>query len=71
FFFEQVRMHQNINLQHTDEATLQFLIRKSGVSEKTVRALISCIQSIRSKEQISADELRNLNQLIENFHNKI
>ncbi|GIL24195.1 MAG: hypothetical protein BroJett042_27080 [Bacteroidota bacterium] len=71
FFFEQVRMHQNINLHHTDEATLQFLIRKSGVSEKTVRALISCIQSIRSKEQISADELRNLNQLIENFHNKI
>jgi hypothetical protein len=70
FFFEHVRTHQSINLQQVDESTLQFLIRKSGVPEKTVRALVNRIQSIRSKNQISADELRDLNKLIEHFHNK-
>jgi hypothetical protein len=70
FFFEQVRTHQGIHLQHFNESDIQFLIRKSGVPEKTVRALVTRIQSIRAKEKITADELTILNELIEKFYNR-
>lgn len=70
FFLDHVRTHQGINLHHFNEADVEFLIRKSGVAEKTVRALINRIQFIRSKEKISANDLTDLNLLIENFHNK-
>ncbi|MCW5912115.1 MAG: DUF4350 domain-containing protein [Cyclobacteriaceae bacterium] len=70
FFYEHVRTHQGISLQHLNENGVQFLIRKSGVPEKTVRALVNRIQSIRTKESITAGELTDLNLQIENFHNK-
>lgn len=70
FFFDHVRTHQGINLQHRYEGDIEFLIRKSGVPEKTVRALINRIQSIRSKEKIRDIELTDLNSQIENFYNK-
>lgn len=70
FFFEQIRQHYWVTTQHRDEGFMTMLIRKSGVPETTVRNLMAQIQSISSKEKISAAELMELNKALEKFNQK-
>lgn len=70
FFFEQIRQHYWVSTQHRDEGFMSTLIRKSGVPEMTVRDLMAQIQSISSKDKISAEELMKLNKALEKFNQK-
>ncbi len=70
FFFDFVRTHYFINTQHRNEAFIIQLTRKSGVPEKTVRGLISIVETVNAKPAISKEELTQLNKAIENFHQK-
>lgn len=68
FFMDQLRSKYWLKTTPLDEAFIKTLSEKSAKNEDDVRNLITSINSIRSKEQITADELIQLNKLIEKFN---
>jgi len=70
FFFDQIRTQYGLNTNQRDEGFLNLLMRKSGAPEMTVRQLILSINQIASRDKITAEELVQLNTMIEMFQQK-
>lgn len=70
FFLEQVRNHYFINTFHRDENFVTTLAKKSGHSLTAVNGLVKLINEISTRQQITAEELKNLNQQLEKFWSK-
>ena len=68
FFLEQIRTKYWLNTSRPDASFLQTLSRKSGKSINEVNTLFKTIEEIRSQNQISAQQLTVLNNLIEKFN---
>lgn len=68
FLAEQLRTQHGINLLHLDETTADALVGKTQQSEKEVYELLHAIQHAQSKNQLTAEELKSLNQKIDSFN---
>ncbi len=68
FFMDHVRTHWSITVSpnHPDFKTA--LMRKSGMDEATVQALLSTLQSYAAKAQLSGEELMHLCTSIDRFY---
>ena len=68
FFMDQLRTKYWLTTTHLDEPFVSMASKKTGRSEEEVQQLIGVINSIRSKEKISEQELIDLNNRIEKFN---
>jgi hypothetical protein len=68
FFFDYVRTHWGISVSPTHPDFKTALMRKSGMDEATVQALLSTLQSYAAKAQLSGEELTYLCTLIDRFY---
>jgi hypothetical protein len=68
FFLDQLRSKYWLSTTNLDETFVSVTSKKMGKSEEEVRCLINIINSIRSKEKISEEELIELNNRIEKFN---
>ncbi len=68
FFLDQLRSKYWINTSRLDEIFVQTLAKKTGNDEADVRRIVKTITGIRSKDQITAEELVELNKEIEKFN---
>jgi hypothetical protein len=68
FFMDQLRSKYWLSTSHLDEAFINIASKKTGRGEEEVRSLVTIINSIRSKEKISAEELIELNNRMEKFN---
>jgi hypothetical protein len=67
FFMDQLRSTYWLNTTHLDDSFIKTLANKAGKNDEDARILINIINSIRSKEKISAEELLRLNHWIDKF----
>lgn len=72
YFYEKIRNSYFINTADVNEEFLVSLAGKSGVDPEEVNALFALIKNIRTKEEITDEEVLELNDKITNFNkNKI
>ncbi|HET9056164.1 MAG TPA: DUF4350 domain-containing protein [Chitinophagaceae bacterium] len=69
-FWEYIRSHYFITSHTMDEEFIKALSRKSGVNEVRVRQLVSIVEEMPDKEQISNMELLELHNRIQEFYKK-
>lgn len=67
FFLEHVRTRYWLSTSKLNDDFIASLSRKSGVNEDIVKSLINTIQRIQQRQQISSDELMDLNKQLEKF----
>ena len=70
YFYEYLRKKYFINTSVIHKEFINSLSGKSGVSITETTELFELIQSIEPQENISDEELMNLNSKIENFKNQ-
>lgn len=70
FFMDQLRTKYWLNTTKLDDVFIATLARKSGHGEAEIRTLVNSIVAVKTKEEISAEELIALNRHIEKFHQK-
>jgi hypothetical protein len=68
FLFEQIRSRYFISTGKIDRSFIETVSKKSGKAEQEVKQLFELIETIRSKDQISAEMLMKLNERIEKFY---
>ncbi len=68
FFMDQIRSKYWLDTSRLDDTFINILTRKTGRTQEEVRSLVNMIIAIRSKEQISPDELIELNKKLEKFN---
>jgi hypothetical protein len=69
YFLEQVRSKHNLGTNQLDTAFASTLAKKSGKKVEDTSALIKVINEVRSKPEISAEGLIDLNTKLETFYN--
>jgi hypothetical protein len=67
YFYEYLRSKYFLNTSSTDSAFINSLSRKSGVSEIETTELFELIKNIQANENVTDEELLELNSKIENF----
>lgn len=67
FFMEQLRSKYWLNTTHLDETFITTMAKKLGREEENIHKLIHVINTIRSKEKITAEELLELNKCMGAF----
>jgi len=70
YFYEYLRKKYFLNTSLTDTAFISSLSGKSGVSEIETTELFELIKNIQANENITDEELLELNLKIENFKNQ-
>jgi len=70
YFYEYLRKKYFLNTSLTDKAFISSLSGKSGVSEIETTELFALIKNIQANENITDEELLELNLKIENFKNQ-
>jgi hypothetical protein len=65
FFLEHIRTRFWISTTKMDEEFIRMLNRKSGIPENEIRALLTAMAIIHSKQEVTAQELVDLNRTIE------
>lgn len=68
YFLDQVRSKYWLNTNHLDKAFVSALSGKTGRDEAEVSKVVDAINSARKKQDISADELMDLNRKLESFN---
>ncbi len=68
FFMDQLRSKYWLNISHMDDSFITTLANKTGRTVEEVRSLVNIINTVRSKERITEEELLTLNKIIERFH---
>ncbi len=67
YFLEHIRTKYWLNTQKLDEEFMSALSRRSGISPETVRGTFSLVREVQSRDSITAEELKALNQALEKF----
>ena len=70
YFLEYIRNKYFIKTSIFDNETIQKIAEKSGVQETKIRALFRDIEKIPYKENITEEELININYQIEKFYER-
>jgi len=65
YFLEQVRTKYWLNTQKLDEEFMIALSRRSGIPIEIVRGAFAQVRQVQSRDHITADELKALNEALE------